>query len=108
MSFTLRSLWIAARPVVPRIERGSSRVLLSSMPKTGTADLPLHYGRAPRWLFNRMALLGREITLAIVTEFDVREMLRRLADPCWFQSFGCVLGFDWHSSGVTTTPSAVP
>jgi len=73
------------------------------MPKTGTADLPLHYGRAPRWLFQRMALLAREVSLAIVTEFGVQEMLRRLADPFWFQSFGCVLGFDWHSSGVTTT-----
>jgi len=73
------------------------------MPKTGTADLPLHYGRAPRWLFNRMALLAREVTLAIVTEFGVQEMLRRLSDPVWFQSLGCVLGFDWHSSGVTTT-----
>ena len=73
------------------------------MPKTGTADLPLHYGRAPRWLFNRMALLAREVTLAIVAEFGVQEMLQRLSDPFWFQSFGCVLGFDWHSSGVTTT-----
>ena len=73
------------------------------MPKTGTADLPLHYGKAPRWLFQRMALLAREVSLAIVAEFGVQEMLRRLADPFWFQSFGCVLGFDWHSSGVTTT-----
>lgn len=73
------------------------------MPKTGTADLPLHYGQAPRWLFQRMTLLAREITLAVATEFGVPEMLRRLADPFWFQSFGCVLGFDWHSSGLTTT-----
>lgn len=73
------------------------------MPKTGTADLPLHYGKAPRWLFQRMALLAREVSLTIATEFGTQEMLRRLADPFWFQAFGCVLGFDWHSSGLTTT-----
>ena len=71
--------------------------------KTGTANLPLHYGRAPRWLFQRMTHLAREITLVILEEFDAAEMLRRLSDPFWFQSLGCVLGFDWHSSGVTTT-----
>jgi hypothetical protein len=73
------------------------------MPRIGTADLPLHYGRAPRWLFRRMALLAREISLAVVAEFGTLELLRRLADPFWFQAFGCVLGFDWHSSGLTTT-----
>ncbi|MBM4429143.1 MAG: DUF763 domain-containing protein [Chloroflexi bacterium] len=73
------------------------------MPKTGTTDLPLHYGRVPRWLFQRIALLAREVSLAIVTEFGAQELLRRFADPFWFQSFGCVLGFDWHSSGLTTT-----
>jgi hypothetical protein len=73
------------------------------MPKVGTAELPLHYGSAPRWLFRRMALLAREVSVAIVSEFGTQEMLRRLSDPVWFQSFGCVLGFDWHSSGVTTT-----
>jgi len=71
--------------------------------KTGTANLPLHYGRAPRWLFRRMTHLAREITLVILEEFDATEILRRLSDPFWFQSLGCVLGFDWHSSGVTTT-----
>lgn len=71
--------------------------------KTGIANLPLHGGRAPRWLFERMVKLGREITLAIVTEFGPEEMLRRMADPFWFQALGCVVGFDWHSSGVTTT-----
>jgi len=50
-----------------------------------------------------MALLAREVTLAIVAEFDVQEMLQRPSDPFWFQSFGCALGFDWYSSGVTTT-----
>jgi len=76
----------------------------SSAPKrTGIANLPLHYGQAPRWLFERMVRLSREITIAIVSDFGPGEVLRRLSHPYWFQSLGCVLGFDWHSSGVTTT-----
>ncbi len=71
--------------------------------RTGIANLPLHGGKAPAWLFRRMVKLAREITIAIVDEYGSEEMLRRLSDPYWFQSFGCVLGFDWHSSGVTTT-----
>jgi hypothetical protein len=71
--------------------------------RTGIANLPLHHGKAPRWLFERMVSLAREITIVIVTEFGPEEMLRRLSNPYWFQAFGCVLGFDWHSSGVTTT-----
>ncbi len=71
--------------------------------RTGTATLPLHGGKAPAWLFQRMRLLAREVTLVVVSEFGPDEMLRRLSDPAWFQAFGCVLGFDWHSSGVTTT-----
>ena len=71
--------------------------------RTGTAQLPLHGGRAPAWLFSRMVQLAREITIHVVSEFGPEEMLRRLSDPFWFQAFGCVLGFDWHSSGVTTT-----
>ncbi|MBI4187662.1 MAG: DUF763 domain-containing protein [Chloroflexi bacterium] len=67
------------------------------------ANLPLHYGKAPRWLFERMVKLAREITVVIVADFGPEEMLRRLSDPYWFQAFGCILGFDWHSSGVTTT-----
>ncbi len=74
-----------------------------SLKKTGTASLPLHYGKAPPWLFKRMVKLAREITLVIVGEFGAEEMLRRLSHPYWFQALGCVLGFDWHSSGVTTT-----
>jgi hypothetical protein len=70
--------------------------------KTGTADLPLHYGKVPRWLFQRMARLAGEITTVMVDEFGTVEFLRRLADPFWFQAFGCVLGYDWHSSGLTT------
>ncbi|MDD5126563.1 MAG: DUF763 domain-containing protein [Dehalococcoidales bacterium] len=71
--------------------------------KTGVANLPLHYGKAPPWLFQRMVKLAREITIVIVSDFGAAEMLRRLSHPYWFQAFGCVLGFDWHSSGVTTT-----
>jgi uncharacterized protein len=71
--------------------------------RTGYASLPLHPGKAPAWLFQRMTQLSREMTLVIVAEFGVQEMLRRLSDPFWFQAFGCVLGFDWHSSGLTTT-----
>jgi hypothetical protein len=71
--------------------------------RTGYAHLPLHGGKAPRWLFSRMIRLSREILGHIVAEDGAEEVLRRLSDPFWFQSFGCVLGFDWHSSGVTTT-----
>jgi hypothetical protein len=71
--------------------------------RTGIAHLPLHYGKAPRWLFDRMVKLAREITIAIVADFGAEEMLRRLSHPYWFQAFGCLLGYDWHSSGVTTT-----
>jgi hypothetical protein len=71
--------------------------------RTGYAALPLHGGHAPPWLFSRMVRLSREITAHIVAEFGPAEVLRRLSDPFWFQAFGCVLGFDWHSSGVTTT-----
>jgi len=71
--------------------------------RTGTATLPLHTGRAPRWLFQRMTELARHITEAVVVEHGSTAFLRRLSDPYWFQAFGCVLGFDWHSSGVTTT-----
>src|ERR671926_824730 len=70
---------------------------------TGFASLPLHGGKAPAWLFGRMVRLSREIVIYLASEFGPREALRRLSDPFWFQAFGCVLGFDWHSSGVTTT-----
>lgn len=71
--------------------------------KTGTARLPLHYGSAPHWLFEQMTKLAREISIILVTEYGTEEYLKRLSDPLWFQSFGCTLGFDWHSSGLTTT-----
>lgn len=71
--------------------------------RTGVASLPLHGGRAPPWLFGRMVRLAREVLAHVVAEYGTEEVLRRLSDPFWFQAFGCVLGFDWHSSGVTTT-----
>ena len=71
--------------------------------KRSYADLPLHRGKAPKWLFDRMVKLAREISLSIIYIFGEEEFLNRISDPFWFQAFGCVLGFDWHSSGVTTT-----
>jgi hypothetical protein len=72
------------------------------MLKTGTANLPLHNGKAPRWLFKRMVLLSRGITEIIIYEYGKDEFLRRISDPFWFQALSCVLGYDWHSSGTTT------
>ena len=74
--------------------------------RTGIADLPLHHGRAPKWLFEKMVRLARAIIETIVMEQGGHEFLRRVSDPFWFQAFGSVLGFDWHSSGVTTTVCA--
>jgi uncharacterized protein len=71
--------------------------------RTGTANLPLHGGRVPTWLATRMAALGRVMTEAIVHHYGRQEFLRRIADPFWFQSFGAVMGMDWHSSGITTS-----
>lgn len=71
--------------------------------RTGSADLPLHAGRVPPWLATRMAALGRVIAEALVLEYGRDELLRRLAHPFWFQSFGAVMGMDWHSSGITTS-----
>ena len=71
--------------------------------RAGSADLPLHHGRVPAWLGQRMARLGAVITEAIILEYGRDEFLRRLAHPFWFQSFGAVMGMDWHSSGITTS-----
>lgn len=86
--------------------------------KTGFANLPLHYGRVPSWLADRMTKLGAIISQAIIYHYGREEFLRRLANPFWFQSFGAVMGMDWHSSGITTsvigalkrglTPMALP
>jgi uncharacterized protein len=71
--------------------------------RAGSADLPLHGGRVPTWLADRMTRLGVVISEAIVHHYGRDEMLRRLANPFWFQSFGAVMGMDWHSSGITTS-----
>src|SRR4051794_35899620 len=71
--------------------------------RAGTADLPLHGGRVPKWLADRMTRLGAVMSEAIIHHYGCEELLRRLAHPFWFQSFGAVMGMDWHSSGITTS-----
>src|SRR3982751_1709726 len=71
--------------------------------KTGIANLPLHYGQVPSWLADRMTKLGAIMSQAIIYHYGRDEFLRRLANPFWFQSFGAVMGMDWHSSGITTS-----
>lgn len=73
------------------------------MKRSGSTDLPLHYGHVPVWLAERMAKLGLAIVEAIITEYGNAEVLTRLSDPFWFQSLGAVMGMDWHSSGITTS-----
>lgn len=77
------------------------------MKRTGVARLPLHYGRAPRWLVARMIRLGKGIATVLIDEYGGEEFLRRISNPYWFQCLGCVLGYDWHSSGVTTVLTGV-
>ncbi|HEV7333378.1 MAG TPA: DUF763 domain-containing protein [Flavisolibacter sp.] len=73
------------------------------MKKSGSADLPLHSGYVPQWLYERMSKLGFAITEAILAEYGHKAFLSRMSDPFWFQSFGAVMGMDWHSSGITTS-----
>src|SRR5262245_8766794 len=73
------------------------------MRRSGTADLPLHSGRVPQWLAERMSKLGTAIVETIVLRYGRSEMLSRISDPFWFQALGCVMGMDWHSSGITTS-----
>ena len=73
------------------------------MRRSGSADLPLHYGHVPVWLAERMAKLGLAVVENIVLDYGKDEVLRRLSDPFWFQSLGAVMGMDWHSSGITTS-----
>ncbi len=77
------------------------------MKRSGTSNLPLHGGKAPPWLVSRMKKLAKPIVRIIVDDFGRDEFLRRLSNPYWFQSLGCVLGFDWHSSGLTTVTTGV-
>jgi len=78
-----------------------------TLQRTGAARLPLHYGKAPTWLTARMERLAREMATIIIDEYGRIELLKRIADPFWFQALGCVLGYDWHSSGVTTVVTGV-
>src|ERR1700737_1853591 len=71
--------------------------------RAGSADLPLHGGQVPKWLADRMTRLGTVMSQAIVHHYGRDELLARLAHPFWFQSFGAVMGMDWHSSGITTS-----
>ncbi len=80
----------------------SLRAWLTMYPR-GIADLPLHNGRAPRWLFERMVKLSQAISESVIHEYGVEELRKRLTDPFWFQALACTIGFDWHSSGTTTT-----
>lgn len=73
------------------------------MKRSGTADLPLHYGQVPLWLSERMSKLGFAIVETIALEFSTSEVISKLSNPFWFQSFGAVMGMDWHSSGITTS-----
>ena len=73
------------------------------MKRSGSADLPLHYGQVPPWLAQRMAKLALAITESILMEYGKAEVIRRLSNPFWFQSLGAVMGMDWHSSGITTS-----
>lgn len=77
------------------------------MVKKGTIQLPLHPGHAPQWLVKRMERLSYSVSKLLIEEHGQHEFLRRMADPLWFQAFGCVLGFDWHSSGLTTVVTGV-
>src|SRR5437763_16018727 len=71
--------------------------------RAGSTDLPLHGGRVPQWLADRMTRLAAVLSEAIVHHYGPDELLRRLAHPFWFQSFGAGMGIDWHSSGITTS-----
>ena len=73
------------------------------MQRKGMANLPMHGGHAPRWLWTRMVKLSKAISEVILEEYGQKEFLERISNPYWFQSFSCVIGFDWHSSGTTTT-----
>jgi uncharacterized protein len=75
--------------------------------RTGYANLPLHGGKAPSWLTVRMKKLAKEIADIMVEEYGTEVFIQRLSDPYWFQAFGCVLAYDWHSSGVTTVVTGI-
>ena len=77
------------------------------MYRTGVANLPLHGGKAPSWLTGRMQKLAKEIASIMIEEQGTTKFIQRLSDPFWFQAFGCILAYDWHSSGVTTVVTGI-
>ena len=79
-----------------------NKAIIVGMQRSGTADLPLHGGRVPAWLAERMTQMGTGIADAVINNYGASELLSRLSDPFWFQALGCVMGMDWHSSGITT------
>lgn len=85
----------------------SNQEITTTMQRTGIANLPLHPGKAPAWLTGRMRKLAKEISAIMIDEYGAEKYLARISDPYWFQAFGCVLGYDWHSSGVTTVVTGV-
>jgi uncharacterized protein len=86
-----------------RIEGEYKTEVTIRVKRSGTADLPLHGGRVPAWLADRMTELGTAIAEQVILNYGVSEFLTRLSDPFWFQSYGAVMGMDWHSSGITTS-----
>lgn len=97
-------LWMHAQNLNPTLAYYHTE---PQMRRTGTASLPLHYGKAPRWLTKRMTKLAKQIVTIIIDEYSQTELLKRMSDPHWFQALGCTLGYDWHSSGLTTVLTAV-
>src|SRR3954462_8084916 len=87
----------------PQLLRTTTGAIQLMAARTGTADLPLHGGRVPQWLSDRMTRLAAGPSEGIGPHYGRDELLRRLAHPFWFQSFGAVMGMDWHSSGITTS-----
>lgn len=104
-----RQLQLSVKACVTVIITASYAYLCSSflhifyMKRSGSADLPLHGGHVPPWLAERMAKLGLAIVETIAMEFGTSAVISKLANPFWFQSFGAVMGMDWHSSGITTS-----
>jgi hypothetical protein len=80
---------------------------VEALKRTGFAELPLHGGKAPQWLVTRMIHLAKQIVAVVLDEYGHEVFLKRISDPYWFQALGCVLGYDWHSSGVTTVLTGV-
>jgi hypothetical protein len=85
------------------VNRRKGGVYNGGVKRSGYADLPLHGGRVPAWLAERMTALGTGISKAVLYHYGPSEFLSRLSDPFWFQALGCVMGMDWHSSGITTS-----